>query len=93
MGQGIGLPCQDINAKRRKTSAERMREYRRRRRNVVQSELVQEPQHQVPYVEGREDATQSNYSDFYRHRLAYEGLKINHKPLITQLYKPIHISQ
>ncbi|GFV41804.1 uncharacterized protein TNCV_3629551 [Trichonephila clavipes] len=61
----IGLPCQDINAIRRKT-AERMREYRRRRRNV-ESERVQEPQHQVPYVEGSEDATLSNYSDFYRH--------------------------
>ncbi|GFR22325.1 hypothetical protein TNCT_483041 [Trichonephila clavata] len=42
----VGLPCQDINAIRRKTSAERMREYKRRRINVVESELVQEPQHQ-----------------------------------------------
>ncbi|GFR20826.1 hypothetical protein TNCT_97501 [Trichonephila clavata] len=42
----VGLLCQDINAIRRKTSAERMREYKRRRINVVESELVQEPQHQ-----------------------------------------------
>ncbi|GFY60533.1 hypothetical protein TNIN_313641 [Trichonephila inaurata madagascariensis] len=47
----VVLPCQDINATRRKTPAERMREYRRRRRNVVESELVQESKHQVPYVE------------------------------------------
>ncbi|GFW17792.1 hypothetical protein TNCV_1133921 [Trichonephila clavipes] len=51
--------------------------------DVVESELVQEPQHQVPYVEGSEDATLSTYSDFYRHRFAHEKFKINHKPLIT----------
>ncbi|GFQ71691.1 uncharacterized protein TNCT_516581 [Trichonephila clavata] len=72
----VGLPCQDLNATRRKTSAERMREYRRLRIHVVESELVQEPQHQVPYAEGSEDATLSNYSDFYRHRLAHEEFKI-----------------
>ncbi|GFR06371.1 uncharacterized protein TNCT_222381 [Trichonephila clavata] len=72
----VGLPCQDINAICRKTSAERVREYRRRRINVVESELVQEPQHQLLYVEGNEDATLSNYSDFYRHRLAHEEFKI-----------------
>ncbi|GFY66935.1 uncharacterized protein TNIN_193591 [Trichonephila inaurata madagascariensis] len=66
-----------INVTRRKTSAERMREHRRRRRNAVESELVQEPQHQVPYVEGSENATLSSYSDFYRHRLAREEFKIN----------------
>ncbi|GFW05120.1 hypothetical protein TNCV_599141 [Trichonephila clavipes] len=33
----VGLPCQDINVTRRKTAAERMREYRRGRRNVVES--------------------------------------------------------
>ncbi|GFT86955.1 hypothetical protein TNCV_301961 [Trichonephila clavipes] len=53
------------------------------RKNVVESELVQEPQHQVPYVEGSEEATLSNYSDFYLHRLAHEELQINHKSLIT----------
>ncbi|GFR14099.1 uncharacterized protein TNCT_719461 [Trichonephila clavata] len=72
----VGLPCQDINAIRRKTLAERMREYRRSRINVVVSELVQEPQHQLPYVEINKDATLSNYSDFYRHRLAHEEFKI-----------------
>ncbi|GFY75797.1 ATP-dependent DNA helicase [Trichonephila inaurata madagascariensis] len=61
----VGLLCQGINATRRKTPAERMREYRRRRRNVVESELVQESKHQVPYVEGSEDASLSNYSDLY----------------------------
>ncbi|GFY77990.1 hypothetical protein TNIN_67361 [Trichonephila inaurata madagascariensis] len=63
-----------------------MREYRHRRRNVVESELVQEPQHQVPYVEGSDDATPSNYSDFYRHRLAHEEFKINLKSLITKCH-------
>ncbi|GFQ80022.1 uncharacterized protein TNCT_213771 [Trichonephila clavata] len=72
----VGLPCQDINVISRKTSAERMREYKRRRINVVESELVQEPQHQLPYVEENEDATLSNYSDFYRHRLAHEEFQI-----------------
>ncbi|GFS87437.1 uncharacterized protein TNCV_207551 [Trichonephila clavipes] len=72
------LPCQDINATRRKRLAERMRDCGRLRRNVVESELVQEPQHQVSHVEGSEDATLSNNSDFYRHRLAQEELKINH---------------
>ncbi|GFV47291.1 hypothetical protein TNCV_4829471 [Trichonephila clavipes] len=35
-----------------------------RGRKGIESELVQELQHQVPYVEGSEDATLSNYSDF-----------------------------
>ncbi|GFY40099.1 uncharacterized protein TNIN_237451 [Trichonephila inaurata madagascariensis] len=77
------LPCQDIKATRRKARAECKREYRRPRRNDVESELVQEPQYQVPYVEGSEDATLSNYSDFYRHRLAHEELKSSHKLLVT----------
>ncbi|GFV41962.1 uncharacterized protein TNCV_3229141 [Trichonephila clavipes] len=89
----VVLSCQDVNATRRKTSTERMREYRCRRRNAIESGLVQEPQHQVTCVEGSEDATLSNYSDFYRHRLAHEEFKINHKPLITSLYNSIHISQ
>ncbi|GFY50806.1 uncharacterized protein TNIN_259471, partial [Trichonephila inaurata madagascariensis] len=79
----VGLPCQDINPTRRKTSANYKREYGRRRRNVVESELVQEPQHQIPYVEQSEDASLSNYMDFYRHRLAQEEFKINHKRLTT----------
>ncbi|GFQ70108.1 hypothetical protein TNCT_72351 [Trichonephila clavata] len=33
----VGLPCQDMKATPRKTSGERMREYRHRRRNVVLS--------------------------------------------------------
>ncbi|PRD20651.1 UNVERIFIED_CONTAM: hypothetical protein NCL1_53971 [Trichonephila clavipes] len=72
----VGLPCQDINATRRKTPAERMREYRRRRKNVVESELFQESKHQVQYVEESKDATVLNYSDFYRHRLGHEEFKI-----------------
>ncbi|GFQ94417.1 uncharacterized protein TNCT_239581 [Trichonephila clavata] len=76
----VGLPCHDIKAIRRKTSAERMREYKRRRINVVESELVQEPQHQLPYVEGNEDAPLSNYSDFYRHRLEEFKIKFVENP-------------
>ncbi|GFQ63767.1 hypothetical protein TNCT_279071 [Trichonephila clavata] len=41
----VGLPCQDINAIRRKKSVALMREYKHRRINV-DYELVQEPQHQ-----------------------------------------------
>ncbi|GFR04021.1 hypothetical protein TNCT_487061 [Trichonephila clavata] len=73
----FGLPCQDINAIRKKTSAERMREYKRRKINVVESNWVQEPQHQLPYVEGNEDATLSNYSDFIIIELLMKISKLN----------------
>ncbi|GFY47166.1 hypothetical protein TNIN_236141 [Trichonephila inaurata madagascariensis] len=51
--------------------------------DVVEEMSLNPPQHQVPYVSGSEDATLSNYNDFYRHRLAHEEFKINHKFLIT----------
>ncbi|GFV09384.1 hypothetical protein TNCV_1347601 [Trichonephila clavipes] len=59
-----------------------LREYRRHRRKVNESELVKEPHLKVTYVEGGEDATMTNYSDLYRHRLAHEKFKINHNHLI-----------
>ncbi|GFY39760.1 hypothetical protein TNIN_388051 [Trichonephila inaurata madagascariensis] len=33
----VGLPCQDIKATRKKTSAERMRDYRTRKKACIQS--------------------------------------------------------
>ena len=66
---------QDTNTKCRQTAAERMCRYRLRRKNSVESGLVQGPQNQVPYVEENEDATLLFYSDFYRHRLAHDEFK------------------
>ncbi|XP_014297815.1 uncharacterized protein LOC103577701 [Microplitis demolitor] len=67
----VELSDQDINAVRQKRATESMREH-----IPVKLEPFQESQNQVPYLDESENATLLFNSDFHRHQLAHEEIKM-----------------
>ncbi|XP_057320694.1 uncharacterized protein LOC130664678 [Microplitis mediator] len=67
----VELSDQDINAICQKRATEPMRAH-----SSVKLEPVQESQNQVPYLDKSENTTLLLYSDFHRHQLAHEEIKM-----------------